>query len=102
MSKPVTQFNLEVLPFGFCPACIDRMREGQLFQARALGDGAHLLSAYCVERQVGATLELRADRAQRWRLVVPIEALEWEAYLKFRAMTRKEVLDAIPIVPKPH
>lgn len=79
------------LPWGFCPACLDRLQTGDACQAAPIA-GAIMVHAYCAHREVGASMLIRPDRPKRWKILTPIDVVEWEAYLKLRSPIVAEAL----------
>lgn len=72
-------------PWGMCAQCRERMAAGAQYEAVELPGGAKVIHAYCAHREVGATLLVRADRPLRWRIMTPIDAIEWKQYLALQA-----------------
>lgn len=71
-----------VLPWGFCPECLERMRDGAQYAGIPLPhEQGVLFHGYCEHREVGAEIVIRPDRPPRWRLHTPIDALEWAAHM---------------------
>lgn len=79
------KFDLTVVPFGFCPECLERVIKGREYEAIPLVGGARLAHAYCSHREVGGALILRSGKPQRWALTVPIDAIEWRKMVLLRA-----------------
>lgn len=97
MKKEVINVGIESLPWGFCSQCLDRMRAGgNAYEGYPIGDdGTQLWHAYCAHREVGASLLIRPGRPRRWRLVTPIDALEWQRYIEIQLQSHGGVLQAI-------
>ena len=69
------------LPWGLCAICSERMRDGASYDSVTLPTGQTLVHAYCAHREVGASMLMRPGKPTRWRLITPIEQLEWREYL---------------------
>jgi hypothetical protein len=77
------------------------MKEDTVYEVRELAGGALLVAAYCPHREAGATLTLRADRPQRWSIIVPIDALEWAQFVALRIGAYAAGHEALGLSPKP-
>lgn len=70
--------GIEVHPFGFCSECLQACLDGtKPIRVHQLTDGSRMIESYCAERSVGALLHIRPGKQQRWKLTVPIDAVEW-------------------------
>jgi hypothetical protein len=88
----MTEINFSILPFGFCPACLDRMKAGDMIRGAELPDvGIKILHAYCEHREVGAILTIRPGVAPRWRLQTPIDVLDWEKSVALQIETQAQL-----------
>jgi hypothetical protein len=82
----VQELNLgDNLPWGVCSQCLKKMATGAAYDAVRLPGGQYLVHAYCQHREAGATLLIRPGRPKRWRILVPIDAIEWAKYLEIQA-----------------
>lgn len=84
------KIHVETLPLGFCSTCLEQLANGSKpMSRRELGDGSILLSGFCSERSVGALIHLAPGKPQRWRLITPIDALEWPQFVTTHCGTRE-------------
>src|SRR5579859_5912044 len=73
------------LPWGLCSLCLERMTQGAAYEVLTLPAGQQLVHAYCPHREAGATLLICPSRPKRWRILTPIDAIEWIKFLEIQA-----------------
>jgi hypothetical protein len=82
--------EITVVPWGLCPRCVTEFMEARLVsKVQQLEDGSTFFTAYCAHREVGASLWRRPDRPEQWKLVSPIDAVDWEAYIDKQVAIRR-------------
>jgi len=74
----MSDIKFAVPPWGFCPECVEKTGCAPESREHDLPDGSKLLELYCVHREVGATMYVKEGRPQRWLLVTPIDAIDWQ------------------------
>ena len=69
-----TKTHLPSLPWGLCPACLDRMNQGSLYEGVTLPDGTIIVHAYCEHREAGSLGIIRPGKPVRTWAACPVPA----------------------------
>jgi hypothetical protein len=91
----VSDIELSVLPFGFCPECLEKFLARREYKVHTLPDGSKLVECYCPHREVGGTMLLKEGRRQYWRLLSPIDVIEFQTKVAHEIGARRAIMDSL-------